>query len=48
MIKKTNIDLSISPKRKTPLTIGVQLSSYDKNFHEFEISFLERELKEVR
>ena len=46
MIKKTNIDLSISPKRKNPLTVGVQLSSYDKNFHEFEISFLEKELKE--
>ena len=46
MIKKTNIDLSISPKRKNPLTVGVQLSSYDKNFHEFEISFLERVLKE--
>ena len=46
MIKKTNIDLSISPKKKNPLTVGVQLSSYDKNFHEFEISFLEKELKE--
>ena len=46
MIKKTNIDLSINPKRKNPLTVGVQLSSYDKNFHEFEISFLEKELEE--
>lgn len=46
MIKKTNIDLSISPKRKNPLAVGVQLSSYDKNFYEFEISFLEKELEE--
>lgn len=46
MIKKTNIDLSMSPRRKNPLVLGVQLSSYDKNFYEFEISFLEKELKE--
>lgn len=46
MIKKTNIDLSMSPKRKNPLALGVQLSSYDRNSHEFEIMFLEKELEE--
>ena len=45
VIERTNIDFSISPNRKSPLTVGVQLSSYDRNLHEFEIAFLEKELK---
>lgn len=46
MLRNTNIDFTLGVNKKLPLAMDVQLYSYDKNSHEFELTFLDTELKD--